>query len=276
MTISLIATDIDGTLLRSDGTVSERTRAALRAAESAGIVVAFVTGRPPRWLDVLVEQTGHVGVAVGANGAVLYDIAAERIITAHLLEPDLMVGLGHQLRAAFPRVVFAVEYGLGFAAEPGYVHDWQVNPAYDRRGVPIAPPLIGDLREITVEPGVKLLAKDRRADADAFMAAAIALVGERATITHSSSYGLLELSAPGVTKASGLAELAATHGIPASEVAAIGDMPNDLPMLQWAGHSFAVANAHPDVRAIADAVVESNDDDAVARLIEAAVAGELG
>ena len=79
VTISLVATDLDGTLLRSDGTVSRPHRvAALRAAAAAGLHVVFVTGRPPRWLDDIVDETGHVGIAVGANGAVIYDMATER------------------------------------------------------------------------------------------------------------------------------------------------------------------------------------------------------
>jgi Cof subfamily protein (haloacid dehalogenase superfamily) len=270
--IRLVASDVDGTLLRSDGTVSDRTRAALRAASDAGLIVAFVTGRPPRWLDVLVDETGHVGVAVGANGAVIYDVAEERILRAHLLGTQLMAELGRDLRREFPDVVFAVEYGLGFAAEPGYVHEWTINPARDRRGNPIAPPRVASFEQIIDEPGVKLLAKDREADPDAFLAAAVALVGDRATITHSSSFGLLEISAPGVTKATGLAELAESHGVAPHEVLAVGDMPNDVPMLLWAGRSYAVANAHPSVREAADEVVASNDDDAVAGLIEGLLA----
>jgi Cof subfamily protein (haloacid dehalogenase superfamily) len=264
----MVATDLDGTLLRSDGTVSERTRAALRSASERGLLVAFVTGRPPRWLDVLAEPTGYVGVAVGANGAVLYDMTAERLVSAHLLSPRLMVEVGTAIRAEYPQVQFAVEYGDGFAAEPGYVHDWEINPPYDRRGAPIAEPTIGPLAEIVAEPAVKLLAKDHDADADAFLAAATVIVGDRATITHSSSFGLLEISAYGVTKATGLAELAERHGIAPHEVLAIGDMPNDLPMLQWAGRSYAVGNAHPSVVEVADAVIGTNDEDAVADVIE--------
>jgi Cof subfamily protein (haloacid dehalogenase superfamily) len=266
--IKLVATDLDGTLLRSDGTVSDRSRAALRSAAEAGLLVAFVTGRPPRWLDVLVEATGYVGVAVGANGAVLYDVTEERLISAHLLDPAVLVELGNAIRAEFPEVQFAVEYGYGFGAEPGYVHDWEINPPYDRRGEPIAEPRVGRLADIATEPAVKLLAKDHNADADAFLAAATVIVGARATITHSSSFGLLEISAPGVTKATGLAELAERHGIMAHEVLAIGDMPNDVPMLQWAGRSYAVSNAHPAVVEVADEVIGSNDEDAVAILIE--------
>ena len=87
-------------------------------------------------------------------------------------------------------------------------------------------------------------------------------------MTHSSSVGLLEVGARGVTKAIGLAELAESHGITAAEVVAIGDMPNDIPMLEWAGTSYAVANAHPAAKAAAGAVVGRNEDDAVAIVIE--------
>lgn len=268
MSTKLVATDIDGTLLDSAGRVSPRTRAALRAAEASGLVVAFVTGRPPRWLDDLIEQTGHLGVAVSANGAVLYDLSDETLITTHTLDPAVMLDVADALRREFRDVAFAVEFGRGFAAEPGYIHDWAVNPRFDRRGATLPEPRTGPLHAIAGEPAVKLLAKDRGVDPDIFLAAATALVGDRATITHSSSFGLLELSAPGITKATGLADLAQRHGVTQQEVAAIGDMPNDIPMLQWAGRSIAVANAHPSVKEAADEVTISNDEDAVAILIE--------
>jgi len=264
----MLASDLDGTLLRSDGTISSRSRDALRGAVEAGLLVAFVTGRPPRWLDEIVEATGHSGVAVGANGAVLYDLATERIIASHPLSPDELATLTAELRTAFPEVQFAVEYGDSFGAEPGYVHDWAINPLADRRGRPIAPPVVADLASIISRAGVKLLAKDHGADVDDFLASAATLLAGRATVTHSSTFGLLEIAAAGVTKASGLAELAASHGITPGEVAAIGDMPNDVPMLQWAGASYAVANAHPAALAAADEVLASNDEDAVAVLIE--------
>jgi Cof subfamily protein (haloacid dehalogenase superfamily) len=266
--VRMVASDLDGTLLRSDGTASDRTRAALRAAEDAGLIVAFVTGRPTRWLDEVIETTGHVGVAVGANGAVIYDMETEQLLAAHTLAPDVMLDLATELRRAFPRLFFAVEYGNGFAAEPGYVHDWEINPRVDRRGEVIPPPLVGDLPAILSQPAVKLMAKDRGADVDEMMAGVLDVLGDRAGVTHSSSYGLLEIAAPGVTKATGLAEVARSHGVTADQVAAIGDMPNDVPMLVWAGRSYAVANAHRAAKAVADEVVGSNDEDAVAVLIE--------
>ena len=86
-TIKLVATDLDGTLLHPDGSISPRTKAALAAADAAGLLIAFVTGRPPRWLDDVVEASGHRGVAVGSNGAVLYDLETEQIISARTLDP---------------------------------------------------------------------------------------------------------------------------------------------------------------------------------------------
>jgi Cof subfamily protein (haloacid dehalogenase superfamily) len=271
MPVRLVATDLDGTLLRSDGTVSDRTRAALRDAVDAGLIVVFVTGRPPRWLDAVIDETGHLGVAVGANGAVLYDMAEQRVLVTHSLAPSLMSELGDELRGKFPAVQFAVEYGHAFAAEPGYVHDWAINPRYDRNGRPVPPPVVAGLETITARPALKMLAKDRGADPDEFLSAAGELVGERATLTHSSSFGLLEISAAGVTKATGLAEVATRHGLDHSQVLAIGDMPNDVPMLEWAGRSYAVGNAHPSVIEAADEVIGTNDEDAVAALIESAL-----
>lgn len=271
--IRLVATDLDGTLLRSDGSVSARTCAALKAAEANGLLVVFVTGRPPRWLDEVAEQTGHLGVAVGANGAVIYDLHSERVLQSDPIGPRVATDVAHDLRDRFPEVSFAVEYLDGFAAEPAYVHDWAVNPRRDRRGNPIPPPRIGAVDEISDRPLLKLLAKDKGQDVDEFLECTGAMLDGRATITHSSAIGLLEIAAPGVTKATGLAKIAAQHGITADEVIAIGDMPNDIPMLRWAGSGYAVGNAHPAVQAAADAVVGQNDDDAVATVIERVLGG---
>ena len=119
-----------------------------------------------------------------------------------------------------------------------------------------------------------MLAKDKGRDVDEFLDLAGTLLGDRASITHSSSIGLLEIAAPGVTKATGLAEVAATHGIAPDEVAAIGDMPNDVPMLYWAGTFLRCRQTRTrPCAAAADEVVGSNDEDAVAALIESLLAG---
>jgi hypothetical protein len=268
----MLASDLDGTLVRSDGSISAASSAALQRATAAGLLVAFVTGRPPRWLHQVADQTGHTGVAVAANGAVLYDLRTETVVREHVLPKDVLTTITAELRAAFPEVRFGLEYGMSFGYEPGYRHDWEISPSHDRRGRPLPPPTIAELRELIEQPAVKLLAKDRAAEAYEFMLSAAQIIGERATVTTSSQHGLLEIAAAGVTKASGLAELAAAHGMGADDVVAVGDMPNDVPMLDWAGRAYAVANAHPSVLAAADEVLPSNDDDGVAKLIDSLLA----
>ncbi|MGI8666085.1 MAG: Cof-type HAD-IIB family hydrolase [Jatrophihabitans sp.] len=266
--IRMLASDLDGTLLRSDNTVSDATRAALAAAEAAGLVIAFVTGRPPRWLHEVAAATGHTGVAIGANGAVTYDLHTETVLAAHHLDPAMLAQVTALVREAIPEARFAMEYGLDFAYEPEYRHDWEITPLADRSGRRMPDATTGELLSLLDKPAVKLLAKGRGMEPDAFMDQVEALVGDLVTVTRSGHSALVEISATGITKASGLAALADSLGIDQHQVAAVGDMPNDVPMLRWAGRSFAVANAHPAARAAADTVLaDSNDEDAVAKLI---------
>jgi Cof subfamily protein (haloacid dehalogenase superfamily) len=270
--VRLLATDLDGTLIRSDHTVADETRSALRRASEAGLLVVFVTGRPPRWLDEITDATSHTGIAVTANGAALYDLQSTTILHTFELAPEQLTEITADIRAAYPDVYFGVEYGRSFGHEPGYSHDWQINPTVDRAGRPLAAPVIGELAELLRQPATKLLARDRKVNSDQFQRDVERMLAGRASVTHSSGNGLIEVSAPGVTKASGLALVAREHGISPHEVAAIGDMPNDLPMLTWAGHSFAVANAHPAVLAAVGTVLSSNDEHAVALLVDAILA----
>ena len=259
MTVRLVATDLDGTLVRTDGTISVRSCRALRAAEDAGLGVVFVTGRPPRWMTPVAQATGHTGVAVCANGALLYDMHTERVIASTLLEPAVLRAVAERLRAAVPGLVFAVEYGPGFGHEPGYRHGWAIGGPGIR---------VGEVDVILDRPAAKLLARHPTMDCDELLAVAVELVGGEVAVTSSSHEALLEIAASGVTKASALAGLAADAGVPAGDVLAFGDMPNDLPMLAWAGRAVAVANAHPTVLAAADEITGSNDEDGVAAVVE--------
>jgi len=273
--VRLFASDLDGTLLRSDGTVSAATRDALAAAEAAGLTVVFVTGRPPRWVHEVAEATGHTGIAILANGAIRYDLHTEAVLGSHPIEPELLAEVTATLRAEIPEVSFGFEQGLRFGHEPEYRHDWQLVPKADRGGRPLPPAREARLAELLQgEPAVKLLAKGAGLPAEEFMDRVEQLVGHRVTVTRSGHSPLVEISALGVTKASGLAALAADCGIAAEQVAAVGDMPNDVPMLRWAGRSYAVANAHASARAAADNVLgETNDEDAVAALIHRMLVG---
>lgn len=255
----LVATDLDGTVVRTDGTLSARTVAALQAVAAAGIGVVFVTGRPTRWMAEIAGRTGNTGVAICANGAIVYDLAAEQVLERFELTPDVLVRATDLLRAALPDAMFAVECVGSMARESDY-------PV--RAGIVAA--RVAPLAELVARPAVKLLVRRPVGGADELLAAARAALGDLVEVTHSAGLGpaLVEISAAGVSKATTLARYCAERSIPAAAVIAFGDMPNDLPMLGWAGTSYAVANAHPLVLAAADRRTASNDDDGVALVLE--------
>ncbi|MCD9198469.1 HAD family hydrolase [Aeromicrobium wangtongii] len=257
----VVATDLDGTLLRSDGSLSPRTRAAIAAAEAAGVPTLFVTARPPRWLDELADAVGGHGVAICGNGSFVYDVAAREVVASRGHDDTMMAALVADLRRAVPGIVFAVERADGMGAERHFLYDHERADAH----------AVGTFEQITTGPVGKLLARLPGAEPQAFLAQVAELVAGRVELGYSGAVGLAEMTAPGVTKASGLATWCAEHAIAAAEVWACGDMPNDLPMLAWAGRSFAVGNAHPDVLTAASDVIGSNDDDAVAQLLESLV-----
>jgi len=106
--LRLVATDLDGTLLRDDKTISERTRAALRRVQQAGIALVLVTGRPPRRLKIVAQELGMTGLAVCCNGAIVYDLGADAIFQHDTLASDIARQLSTALREAVPGVCFAV------------------------------------------------------------------------------------------------------------------------------------------------------------------------
>ena len=258
----VIATDLDGTLLRSDGTLSDRTRRALDLAAAQGAYLIAVTARPIRWLDRLVPEFTTLPHVIASNGALCYDLATG---TAYDLLPfpaETLPLLIAALKDAIPGAGIAVETPSGLSREDAYVPSPR-DPDADDAGRRVGP-----IDELLDQPVVKLLAARRdRTSSDLFADASL-VVGDTAHLTYSSNAGLLELGPPNVTKASTLAAWCAARGIAAHEVVAFGDMPNDLPMLDWAGRSYAVANAHPDVLATADGVTAGHNDDGVAAVLE--------
>ncbi|MFT4084517.1 MAG: HAD-IIB family hydrolase [Nocardioides sp.] len=252
----LVATDLDGTLVRSDGAVSEYTATVLRRLDELDVPVIFVTGRPLRWTEVVFEHVGSHGLAIVSNGALVWDVAAGLARAERAMAPAETLAVADRLRAACPGTAYATETVAGFGMEPGFMRH------VDDDEIPRAP-----LAELATQPLLKLLALHPELDPDEFLARADRAVGDTVTVTRSSTTALLEISAAGVTKASTLAQVAADLGVAAEEVIAFGDMPNDLPMLTWAGTSYAMADAHPQVTACAGNVAPGHDEDGVARVL---------
>jgi len=260
----LVATDVDGTLLDPDDRVSPRAAAVVERLVSAGVGFVLVTGRPPRWIPPVVAQLGIVSLAVCANGTVLYDAAADRVLWARTLAPDLLARLAAAATETLPECGIAVErvgddaaFGGPFVAEPGYRHAWVDGDD-----------ITADRSELLERPAVKLLVRESRLSSDAMVAALTPVIGHEADLTFSHPRGLVEVSPSGVTKATGLAEVARRHGVAAADVVAFGDMPNDLEMLRWAGHGVAMGNAHPALLEVADEVTASNAEDGLALVLE--------
>ena len=263
---AMIASDVDGTLFTDDQKVTERTRAAVRAAVSAGVTFVLATRRPPRGIEPVVDELGFAPMTVCTNGAVLYDPGTDRIVSAHTLSPEALRELAEIAARAIPGAGLAAERGgrtaydaatPQFVSAPGYEIAWD-NPA----NIEVS------LEELLSVPAVKLLIRKAGARSADMAAELRRYVGLQGHIVYSTNEGLIEIVARGVSKATGVQELAAPLRIAADDVVAFGDMPHDVPMLLWAGHGVAMGNAHSEVVAAADEVTAPNTDDGVARVLE--------
>ena len=263
---ALIATDVDGTLLDDYEEVTPRTRSAVLAAVAAGTRFVLATGRPPRWIPPVVDALGFAPIAVCANGAVIYDSATDQILAAKTLSADVLAELAEVATRVIPGAGLAVERvgrtahdaaTPGFLSSPGYEHAW-LNP--DNTEVSLA--------DVLSEPAVKLLIRQAGASSSDMAAALAPHVGLQGDLTYSTNNGLIEVVPLGISKATGVDEVAGPLGIVAEDIVTFGDMPNDIPMLLWAGLGVAMGNAHPDVKAAADEVTAPNTDDGLARVLE--------
>jgi len=260
----LVATDLDGTLVRSDETVSDYSLAVLRKVREAGVTVVGVTGRGARLVELCRRDLPDADFLVLANGGYVVDQRdpdAPRVLLRHRIEgPDLAEALRLIEAEAGPLSVLVEaldEPRMPLWGDAHVVWPWPEWIPYDRA-------------EALAGPAYKGFARALDLTADELLEIAVRVVPpDLATVTQ-SGLGYVEITAPGVTKASGLAVVAAAVGVEAADVCVFGDMPNDVPMFEWAGwRRVAVANAHPSVLALADEVTASNDADGVAVWLEA-------
>lgn len=252
----LVATDLDGTLVRSDGTVSSYTQRVLAAVDDADVPVLFVTARPLRWMSDLWPLVGRHGMAVVSNGAVWYDVAGGRVRQLWGIGAEVGLVLAEEIAAALPGATFAIETVSGIRYDPRFVDEIEPPPDAPR----------GELAQIWTDPAVKLLVTCADTEPTRLREAAVDAVGDRAVVTWTGPT-LLEISAAGITKAATLARVCAELGIDRADVVAFGDMPNDIAMITWAGTGYAMANADPSLLEVADAVAPHHEEDGVARVL---------
>lgn len=262
----LVATDVDGTLIDPAERVSARTKATVGALVDDGVPFVLATGRPPRWIAPVVDGLGFAPLCVCGNGAVIYDSAADRVLAARALDVDTLGWLADIAEKELPGCGLAAER-VGASAHDAATPQFVSSPEYEHAWLnPDDTAVARD--EVIDTPAIKMLIRLPGAHSGYMRATLAPLVGDRADITYSTEHGLIELSAPGVTKASGLTVVTERLGIDPGTMIAFGDMPNDVPMLVMAGHGVAMANAHPEALAAAKEVTTSNTDDGVARVLE--------
>jgi Cof subfamily protein (haloacid dehalogenase superfamily) len=283
----LLASDLDGTFLNSKGEVSTENRDAIGRAIQNDLEVVFVTGRPPRWLRGVADNANHYNTIIGANGAFIADLQKMEVIQSNPLETDALNIVVERIRSKYPNSVFAIErafVGMPIAKSvcPNYesMHveklsdfEYAISPGYEVVWwnvdyIPVAPieTLMAkpDITKVLVKPG-----DPTGWTSDSWLAEINSIVNNELQTTHASEHVVLaEISALGITKATALQQLAENKGLNATDIAAVGDMPNDIPMLQWASESWAVANAHEEVLDITSNVLPHTDEHAVAHLIE--------
>jgi hydroxymethylpyrimidine pyrophosphatase-like HAD family hydrolase len=264
MRFKLVASDLDGTLLRSDQKISDQTRRAVhRSLARAPFVIA--TGRPPRLVDSIADDLGHHALAVCSNGAITIDLNNDRVIDTRMLSVKAALSAVEAIKSVLPGVSFAVDRLSGLGHDPTYTPRWVMPP-----GTRIAP-----VEQLLDEPSLKLLFRHPDLTVD-MLDRVIDAVGDHGAITYGATDQamtalgdvLIEVMAFGVNKASALERICAAQGIAAADVLAFGDMPNDKEMLEWAGHGVAMANGNAAIRASANEVTKSNDDHGVALILD--------
>ena len=257
----LIATDLDGTIVQHDGTISARTIAAFTHAHKLGVHIYFVTGRPPRWMNEI-RDTFNFGEAICGNGAMLYDLRSSKVTEEWMITKEDQQEVAHRMRTAIPPISFAIESHDYYHREKSYIPRWDIG--LDNVGVE-------RIEDAIKGPAFKMLARCSGSEftSDQMLEIALRELDGLVTVTHSNSNeSLLEISALGISKGRTLAKVAGRLNIDAEDCISFGDNPNDFSMLQWCGRSFAMADGHPDGHKHATGIAGPHAADGVAIVIE--------
>lgn len=263
---ALIALDLDGTLLTDDLRITERSREAIRRARERGAAVLLASARPPRSMRRYHRDLGLDTPVVAYNGALVWDVAAGTSLLHKPLVPDAARALVAFLRRRDPALNISLECG-----DRWYIDDLteEVRRAIEQYEVD-PPHGVGCLEQVLADEAEaisKVLFRGNLKTAQELLAALPPDLPERLHITTSGEW-FCEVMAAGATKAAAIEWTAAYLGRASGGVLAIGDSPNDIPMLQAATLGVAMGNAAPMVIEAADVITSTNNEDGVAVAIE--------
>jgi len=255
----LLAIDLDFTLLNEDREISEENRTAVRRAQESGIAVVLASGRSAAGMRPFAQTLGLNGAMVTCNGALVM-LRGGAVIEEHLMEPERLAKVidfaksgGHHLHLYCREEVLMPAYTTWADI---YVHKAKQHP----------PRAVGWDAMALATPNKAIIVTSPETVREIAPAARLLFDEEGAVVLSEPEY--LEFVCPWASKATGLQTVARRLGIPRENTAAIGDYFNDLPMIEWAGHSAAVGNARPEVKKAATVVVAAHDQNGVAEYID--------
>jgi Cof subfamily protein (haloacid dehalogenase superfamily) len=265
--IRLLISDVDGTLVRHDKSLADATIAAFRRLSAAGIKSTLISARPPSGILHLAEALALDGPIGAFNGGTLFRRDGT-VSDVERLDPGLVT----KLLAVMDRPgvdIWLFSGGLWYARTDD-------NPHTPREILSAGvQPTLRPIAEMPVHEVDKIVGvSDDAALLIKVEGEAKAAAGGRATIARSQAY-FLDVTAVKANKGDGITALARAYGIALDEVAVIGDQANDLPMFAKAGLSVAMGQAPDAVKAAADTVTASNDEDGVAVAIDRILSGRL-
>jgi Cof subfamily protein (haloacid dehalogenase superfamily) len=261
--IKLIVSDVDGTLLTKNKTLTDGAVAAVRRLGEAGIGFTIVSSRPTIGMGFLVEPLA-ITLPIGAfNGSSIVDPELKPI-EQHLIPPDTARrALGVLEEFSVDIWLFTNEQWLTRNPNGEYVGHEILAIKHDPVIIDdFAPYLTRACKIVGASSDAALLIRCESAMKEA--------VGAQATAVRSQTY-YLDVTPPGHDKGTFVEAMAKRQGVPAAAVATIGDMQNDLPMFARSGMSVAMGNASDDVKQRATYVTASNEDEGFAKAIEMAL-----
>ena len=264
--IRLVLSDVDGTLVRSDKSLSERSIAAVQELHAAGIAFAVTSGRPPRGMSMLVEPLALESPIAAFNGGLI--VEPDLSVIENRVVPDGLVSRAVELMESFELSAWLYRGPEWLVVDPDGPH-----VAHEAQTVQFEPTVVESFDGL--ESGIAKIVGVSD-DHDAVAAAATAATdefGDRVSASRSQPY-YLDVTHPLANKGAVARFLSARYAIPPEEIATIGDMPNDVLMFAHSGLSIAMGNADREVQRAARRVTSSNDDDGFANAVERFILGE--
>jgi len=262
--LRLLALDLDDTLLRSDLTISYRTRNAIKRTESEGVIIALASGRIPEAMihsSQLLGLDKRLSYLVSNNGSIIQESHTDKIIHEARIDVETALAVCDLARAeGFDMQIYEDDIM--------YVTKQNVYSNYDQKMTGIRQVVVANFRAMVAEGCHKLIVPGEPAHLAHVEQILKNFLGGKATIVTSRPY-FLEIMPKDTNKGSALAMIANLNGISAEETLAIGDSMNDEAMIRWAGIGVAMANGDERIKNIAKIITNrSNDDDGVAEVIE--------